>query len=138
MDAETIYQNSIHKMMDAEKIYAGVATLSNSTRSELTQKSQVVFAALVYVHCLLEALHPLAPVASRCHFVDSSQDWRRLPDCQHLSVCILLLLLNIAGIPVKRFIWLRSKIQGFMNDANRMCRRPERRCTPNLRSPRAL
>ena len=72
MDAETIYKNLIHKMMDAEKIYAGVVKLSNSNRSELTQKSQVVFAALGYVHCLLEALPPLAPVASRCHFVDSS------------------------------------------------------------------
>lgn len=38
----------------------------------LVQMSQVVFAALVHVHCLLEALHLLEPVASRCHFVGSS------------------------------------------------------------------
>lgn len=42
-------------------------------RTELTQMPQVVFAALVDVHCLLEAPHLLIPVASRCHFVGSSQ-----------------------------------------------------------------
>lgn len=34
--------------------------------------SQVVFAALVHVHCLLEAPHLLEQVASRYHFVGSS------------------------------------------------------------------
>ncbi len=71
MDAETICENFIHKKVNAEKIYARVVMLSNSTRSELTQRSQVVFAALVHVHCLSEAPHLLAPVASRCCFVDS-------------------------------------------------------------------
>lgn len=59
-------------MMNAEKIYAAAVKLAAGIRSELTQKSQVVFAALGHVHCLLEAPHLLGPVASRCHFVGSS------------------------------------------------------------------
>ena len=70
-DNITISQDFIHKMMDAEKIYAGTETLRCGTRTELTQRSQVVFAALVDVHCLLEAPHLLEQVASRCHFVGS-------------------------------------------------------------------
>lgn len=74
--AETIYaavvKIFIHKMMGAEKIYAAVVKLAASIRSELTQRSQSVFAALLHVHCLLEAPHLLAPVASRYHFVGSS------------------------------------------------------------------
>lgn len=71
-DDNTVSEKLIRKMMDAEKIYASAETLSASVRIELTRMSQVVFAALVYVHCSLEAPHLLGPVASRCCFVGSS------------------------------------------------------------------
>lgn len=61
------------KMTDSDKFYTNAVTLSMSTRSELTQMSLVVSAALVHVHCLLEAPRLLAPVANHCHFVDSSR-----------------------------------------------------------------
>lgn len=48
--------------------------------------SQVVFAALVDVHCLLEAPHLLAPVASRCHFVDSSYGLEKTTTLEDPSV----------------------------------------------------
>lgn len=59
-------------MTDAEKIYDSAETLPARARVALTQRSQFVFAALVHVHCFLEAPHLLVLVASRCHFVGSS------------------------------------------------------------------
>ena len=59
-------------MTNAEKIYAECVKRSTAIMNGLTQKSQVVFAVLVHVHCLFGTHSLLVPVASRCHFVGSS------------------------------------------------------------------
>ena len=60
--------------LTVDEIWVAAVTLVAGLRYKefLTQKSQVVFAALMHVRCLLEAPHLLRPVASHCHFVGSS------------------------------------------------------------------
>lgn len=147
-DDNTVSKSFNRKMMDAEKIYAekiyaAAVKLSASRRSELTQRSQVVSVALAHVHCLLEVIHLLVQVASRCRFVDSSHGPEKtavLKD-QLLSIfqsasCFCLLT---------EMTYLRRDIsssdsmnQGCMNVANRLWRRSERCRAPNLGYPRAL
>ena len=75
--------------MRAEKIYVSAKMLRCGRRTELTQMSQVVFAALVNVHCLLEAPHLLVPVANRCHFVGSSHRREKTAVLEDQSVSVL-------------------------------------------------
>ena len=60
--------------MTVDETWVAAVTLVAGRRYKelLTQKSQVVFAALMHVRCLLEAPHLLWPVAIHCHFVGSS------------------------------------------------------------------
>ena len=84
----TVSESLKQRLMDAEKIYIGAATSLAGTRKELTQMFQVVFAALVHAHCSLKAPHPLARVASRCHFVDSSYGPEKTAQLQEHNVSI--------------------------------------------------
>lgn len=77
--AQTVVREMTHSSV--------VQELDAWSEVDLVQRSQSVFAALLHVHCLLEAPHLLAPVASRCHFVGSSHGPEKT---------------------VKRYIWLLS------------------------------
>lgn len=67
-----VSENFNKKVVDAEKIYVDEVTLFARTKNQLTQMSQVVFAAPKHAHCSLKASPPLALVASQCCFVGSS------------------------------------------------------------------